>query len=186
MTIGRYDSVSSADAFPLVESKEEEAREEERDILERRYIMPIRSIPRSSSSATIYLHHSLTIAAMSGYANPPSINPYWYYESQGYQPNTSIPFPSHDSGLFADFPKRGFSHRLSEFPVDSPTHSSFDMYTNRFVDSGYLSRTPTPPTPVRNPSPAPVPFRTRNEQDPQHGKLNSDDHFTSTFVGSCV
>jgi len=36
------------------------------------------------------------------------------------------------------------------------------MYNNnnsRFADSGYLSRTPTPPTPVRMPSPQPLPIK---------------------------
>ncbi len=44
-----------------------------------------------------------------------------------------------------------------------PPHPSFDMYNNnnnsRFADSGYLSRTPTPPTPSRIPSPQPTALR---------------------------
>ena len=30
---------------------------------------------------------------------------------------------------------------------------------SQFADSGYLSRTPTPPTPVHAPSPQPIPMR---------------------------
>jgi hypothetical protein len=40
-----------------------------------------------------------------------------------------------------------------------PSHPSFDMYNNsQFADSGFLSRTPTPPTPGRVPSPQPIPL----------------------------
>ncbi|CAF3350548.1 unnamed protein product [Rotaria sp. Silwood1] len=82
---------------------------------------------------------------MSGYSGPPSVNPYWYYDPHGYQPNVSVSFNTNIS-------------------VNTSPHSSFDFYHNsnnnsRFADSGYLSRTPTPPTPVRIPSPQPISIR---------------------------
>ncbi|CAF2712615.1 unnamed protein product [Rotaria sp. Silwood2] len=91
---------------------------------------------------------------MSGYSGPPSVNPYWYYDPHGYQPNVSVSFNTNIS-------------------VNTSPHSSFDMYNNnnnsRFVDSGYLSRTPTPPTPVRIPSPQPISMR--HELDTQESDL---------------
>ena len=40
------------------------------------------------------------------------------------------------------------------------------MYNNsRFADSGYLSRTPTPPTPLRLPSPQSAPVRQDNDEN---------------------
>jgi hypothetical protein len=53
------------------------------------------------------------------------------------------------------------SHVLVNTPPPPP-HPSFDMYNSnnsRFADSGYLSRTPTPPTPSRIPSPQPLSMR---------------------------
>ncbi|CAF0728657.1 unnamed protein product [Rotaria sordida] len=84
---------------------------------------------------------------MSGYSGPPSVNPYWYYDPHGYQPNVSVSFNTNIS-------------------VNTSPHPSFDMCNNnnnnstsRFADSGYLSRTPTPPTPVRILSPQPLSMR---------------------------
>ena len=37
---------------------------------------------------------------MSDYLNSPSVNPYWYYDPHGYQPNVSLPFNGHMSGKF--------------------------------------------------------------------------------------
>jgi hypothetical protein len=95
---------------------------------------------------------------MAAYSGPPSVNPYWYYDPHGYQPNVSVSFNTNISGLFSNENK----HFLLVFfflLVNTPPHPSFDMYNNnnsRFADSGYLSRTPTPPTPTRIPSPIPL------------------------------
>lgn len=54
--------------------------------------------------------------------------------------------------------------------MNTSPHPSADMYTNNnnntsgFVDSGYLSRTPTPPTPIRIPSPQPLTMRPEAEK----------------------
>lgn len=60
-----------------------------------------------------------------------------------------------------------------------PPHPSFDMYNNNnsgFADSGYLSRTPTPPTPVRIPSPQPMSIR----QDRDHkGKDSHSNEYSN-------
>lgn len=104
---------------------------------------------------------------MSTYSGSPSVNPYWHYDPYGYQPNVSVPFNTNISGLLNKYIWTillSISHSLVNTPP--PTlHPSFDMYYNnnnnnsRFADSGYLSRTPTPPTPVQIPSPQPVSIR---------------------------
>jgi hypothetical protein len=38
---------------------------------------------------------------MSAYSGPPSVNPYWYYDPHGYQPNVSVSFNTNISGLFS-------------------------------------------------------------------------------------
>ncbi|UJR33372.1 hypothetical protein I4U23_020820 [Adineta vaga] len=84
---------------------------------------------------------------MAAYSGPPSVNPYWYYDPHGYQPNVSVSFNANIS-------------------VNTPPHPSFDMYNNsRFADSGYLSRTPTPPTPSHIPSPPPIPMRQDHDEN---------------------
>jgi hypothetical protein len=39
---------------------------------------------------------------MSAYSGPPSVNPYWYYDPHGYQPNVSVSFNTNISGLFSN------------------------------------------------------------------------------------
>jgi hypothetical protein len=101
---------------------------------------------------------------MSAYPGPSSINPYWYYDPHGYQPNVSVSFNTNISGLFSNENKYFIICFFALLLVNTPPHPSFDMYNNnnsssRFADSGYLSRTPTPPTPIRNHSPQPMPMR---------------------------
>ncbi|CAF3039265.1 unnamed protein product [Rotaria socialis] len=99
---------------------------------------------------------------MSAYSGPPSVNPYWYYDPHGYQPNVSVSFNTNIS-------------------VNTPPHPSFDMYhnssnnnnnTSGFADSGYLSRTPTPPTPSRIPSPQPLSMRQELEKKETDSRLS--------------
>ncbi len=35
---------------------------------------------------------------MAEYSGPPSVNPYWYYDPHGYQPNVSVSFNTNISG----------------------------------------------------------------------------------------
>ena len=39
---------------------------------------------------------------MSGYPTTPSVNPYWYYDPHGYQPNVSVSFNTNISGKFSE------------------------------------------------------------------------------------
>ncbi|CAF0729388.1 unnamed protein product [Adineta ricciae] len=99
---------------------------------------------------------------IAAYSGPPSVNPYWYYDPHVYQPNVSVSYNPNIS-------------------VNTPPHPSFEMYNNsRFADSGYLSRTPTPPTPLRLPSPQPVPIRQDNEENSTD--LNGSLTHRPTFV----
>ena len=105
------------------------------------------------------------IRNMSGYSGPPPINPYWYYDPHGYQPNVSVSFNTNISGSFnrieVTFDKISLALFFSS--VNTPSTPSCDMYNtinhnnkmnnSQFADSGYLSRTPTPPSPMRITSP---------------------------------
>jgi len=115
---------------------------------------------------------------MSSYPPPPSVNPYWYYDPHGYQPNVS--FNPNLSGKISCVRNisNGFN-KESFILVNTPPHPSFETYNNsRFADSGYLSRTPTPPTPVRVPSPQPIPMR--------HDFDNSGMQFNFWFLFSAL
>jgi hypothetical protein len=103
---------------------------------------------------------------MAAYSGSTSVNPYWYYDPHSYQPNVNVSFNTNISGLLSNQMKYIFIFFLL---VNTPPHPSFDMYNNnnnsRFADSGYLSRTPTPPTPVRIHSPQPISNRQELESN---------------------
>ena len=123
---------------------------------------------------------------MSDYPQSPSVNPYWYYDPYGYTPNVSLPFQPNLSGTPRASSLAVNLHRLVRSSVNTPPpHPSFELYNNQnqtghFGDSGYLSRTPTPPTPVRQASPAPPPMPMRAETSPLDGEYREKHHFNST------
>ena len=125
----------------------------ERENWSYRYIRSIRSIT-TFISWFIYLFIQSNSIVMSAYSDPASAHPYWYYDPHGYQPNVSMPGNGNTSGKGQE-PSTGRLN-ISSTSAHTPVYPSFDMYSNhssRLADSGYLSRTPTPPTPGRVASP---------------------------------